>query len=442
MPSCCTSTTAANVEQKQPCKEQYLFLLEFYVRFIQSPRLAKLNEMFFVPTTVNFRFLDFRKDPELALTPVDPMFEPQAGVADDAEPFYSGRSVLFALNQDTVMDTCQEFKICMNVVKKMPEGIRPDVLVGRGQIDMSCHFAALRKELIDNTRYTGSYIPNQFPSKSFEGEILLEFEGCPCGLISVFSRLSAYGQSIITEFDAPRPAGDCGPSPARSFLFKANDPDCADQILGYKCRLISPSDCDFGNSSSDDQKKCYACQQPKLPCSPCKVGSGARLPQSCGSKKPAIEDVQNCGASQAQKCPAQVNKPMPVSSCSPDPCGGPIQTSRGPKEPCGKAVVLKVSGLIDVCGEGGSKEARVTVAGENDACDPCKAADPDFDTFVLRIGKKGLVGADEKSDIQLEMRTPKGPDRRPPVRLETREMQTEEEKAGGRKGSKGGKKKK
>lgn len=69
--------------------------------------------------------------------------------------------------------------------------------------------------------------------------------------------------------------------------------------------------------------------------------------------------------------------------------------------------------------------------------------DPEHDVFILRIGKKGLVGAGEKSDIQLEMRTPKGPERRPPVRLETREIQTEEEtKKAGKKGGKGKKKKK
>ena len=44
---------------KEACKEQYLFLLEIYVRSIESRRLAKLNEMFCVPTTVAFQFLDF-----------------------------------------------------------------------------------------------------------------------------------------------------------------------------------------------------------------------------------------------------------------------------------------------------------------------------------------------------------------------------------------------
>lgn len=68
--------------------------------------------------------------------------------------------------------------------------------------------------------------------------------------------------------------------------------------------------------------------------------------------------------------------------------------------------------------------------------------DPDHDMFVLRIGKKGLVGIGEKSDLQLEMKTPKGPERRPPIRYETREMQTDVDKKKSKKLSKDAKKKK
>jgi hypothetical protein len=86
------------------------------------------------------------------------MFEPQPGVAANIEPFYSGRSVLFALDQDSVADMCKEFRIVLNVFKKMPQDIKPDVLVGYTEIDMSIHFAALRKEIIDSSRYAGADI--------------------------------------------------------------------------------------------------------------------------------------------------------------------------------------------------------------------------------------------------------------------------------------------
>lgn len=85
-------------------------------------------------------------------------------------------------------------------------------------------------------------------------------------------------------------------------------------------------------------------------------------------------------------------------------------------------MVLKVSGLFDNDDIGG-KKPTVTVAGESTA--KGESSDPDHDIFVLRIGKKGLVGIGEKSDIQLEMKTPKGLERRPPIRYETRDMQTE-----------------
>lgn len=86
-------------------------------------------------------------------------------------------------------------------------------------------------------------------------------------------------------------------------------------------------------------------------------------------------------------------------------------------------MVLKVSGLFDN-GDIDGKKPTVTLAGESTAAKG-ESSDPDHDIFVLRIGKKGLVGIGEKSDIQLEMKTPKGLERRPPIRYETRDMQTE-----------------
>ncbi|XP_023246368.1 uncharacterized protein LOC106640823 [Copidosoma floridanum] len=411
-----TSTVDANIPPRNSCQEEYLFLLEFYVREIQSSRLAKLNEMFFVPTTVAFCFLDFNMDDGLQLTPVDPLFEPQAGIADDVESFHNGRSVLFALSREGLTNMHSEFKINMSVVKKMPADIKPDVLVGKAQIDMTPHFAALRKETIDMAKYGDSAIP------CLDDEnVALVFGGCLVGSLSVFARVSVHGQTIVTEFESPSD----DPSTASAFLFRADDRDCEGKPLGYKCRVLDPEKCDLSSLLSEDGSKdeCAVCQPPKLPCAPCRVGSGARVTS------------EGCSA------PSQ---PRPAPECQPKTACRPIQTSRGPREPCGKAVVLKVSGLIDFCEDptGKKQPARVTVAGEDEAATPADLSDPDHDVFVLRIGKKGLVGAAEKSDIQLEMRTPKGPDKRPPVRLETREMQTEEGSEGkGGKAPKGKKKK-
>lgn len=80
-----------------------------------------------------------------------------------------------------------------------------------------------------------------------------------------------------------------------------------------------------------------------------------------------------------------------------------------------------MSGLFD---NGEGQKPTVTVADESAAAKG-PPSDPDHDIFILRIGKKGLVGIGEKSDIQLEMKTPKGPERGPPIRYETREMQAD-----------------
>lgn len=100
-----------------------------------------------------------------------------------------------------------------------------------------------------------------------------------------------------------------------------------------------------------------------------------------------------------------------------------------------------MSGLFD---NGNDEKPIVTVTDESVAAKPGNPSNPGHDVFVLRIGKKGLVGIGEKSDIQLEMKTPKGPERRPPIRYETREMQTDvkEEKIKDRKKKQKKKKKK
>ena len=105
------------------------------------------------------KLIFFSQDEELQLTPVDPLFEPQSGIAESVEHFYAGRSVLFALGRDVVTDSCKEFKLRLNVVKKMPQDIRPDILVGKAVVDMTLPFAALRKEVMESERYPEADLP-------------------------------------------------------------------------------------------------------------------------------------------------------------------------------------------------------------------------------------------------------------------------------------------
>ncbi|XP_076286214.1 uncharacterized protein LOC143211940 isoform X1 [Lasioglossum baleicum] len=385
--------------------EQYLFLLEFLVHHVTGDRLAKLNQMFFVPTTISVNFLNFCKDDTIEITPVDPLFQPQAGVADDIEYFYSGRSVLFAIDHRTVMNKVLEFLVNLRVEKKMPEGLKPDVMIGEGELNMSKHFAALRKEMLQ------CWYRMAPPPKCFEGEVPLMYNDGEVGTVCMFVRISAFGQTVVTQFEAP-PNMDVD-----AYIFQSNEVD--QKSLSYKCRIIDSKDADIGRDSSQDITKggppCRVCVKEEHPCTPCGNPQGATLKPNVSARQFGGSDGYPTTVSKSQSKP---------KTCDDVHKNGLIQSSRGPVQPCGKAVVLKVSGVLDT---GQDKKPTVTVASESESADQ-GCSDPSHDVFVLRIGKKGIVGAGEKSDIQLEMRTPKGVEKGPPIRMETREMQTDEDK--------------
>ncbi|XP_066591344.1 uncharacterized protein [Prorops nasuta] len=368
--------------------EHYLFLLEFYVEKIEGSRLGKLNQMFFVPTIVSFEFLDFRRDNAIFVSPVDPLFEPQAGIADDVEYFFSGRSVLFALEQSDVTDKLLEMVIRVMVRKRMPDGLKPDILVGIGQIDVSPHFAALRKEMLQCWH---DHCP---PSKVFEGCVPLVHEQGAVGSLDIFLRISAFGQTIVTEFDAP-PSDQL----ANSYIFKKEQ--IGQPPLAYNCKVVDPENMDPTDTNGDSP--CRVCTPAKYMCAPCGRVGAAPPSNPEKIKKSATVDAQE-QQSNLRKNESFIRGKFPQA--------------------CGKAVVLKVSGLLDTDSQKKRKPC-VTVAPESEAVGPNNPPGPDHDVFILRIGKKGLVGANEKSDLQLEMRTPKKPELGPPVRLETREIQTD-----------------
>lgn len=97
---------------------------------------------------------------------------------------------------------------------------------------------------------------------------------------------------------------------------------------------------------------------------------------------------------------------------------------------------------------GGNGNGNVTVVPpvctSPDGTQYTELSDPDRDVFILRIGKKS-EGADRKSNLELELCTPKGPDLKPIPKKETRDTQYDPADAGdaggGGKGKgKGGKK--
>ncbi|XP_072745712.1 uncharacterized protein [Anoplolepis gracilipes] len=369
-------------EQVAPeaCKEHYLFLLELFVRQASGDRLAKLNQMFFVPTSVHFGFLDFVDENDLTVTPVDLLFQPQAGVANDVEIFNAGRSVLFAVDHETVTDRTVKMILKITAKKQMPDSIKPDILVGVGELDLSGQYAALRLEMLQYLK------KGVVTSKVFDGQIPLIHNENLSGNLDIFVRISGFGQTIVTELDAI--ARD-----SSTFVFSSGE---VDQVLSYKCRKMDPRTIDLCEDSSEElpSPTCPACVPERYPCVPC-------------GKLMAVEE--------RDKGDSRIAERRDTSSKS------LVRSKHDLTQPCGKPVVLKVSGLFDNGGDISGKKPTVTVADASKAGE----SDPDHDIFVLRIGKKGLVGIGEKSDIQLEMKTPKGSERRPPIRYETRDMQTE-----------------
>ncbi|KYM97916.1 PREDICTED: uncharacterized protein LOC108778052 [Cyphomyrmex costatus] len=383
-------------EQAPPsvCKEHYLLLLELYVKQASGDRLTKLNQMFFVPTSVHFGFLDFVNENDLIVTPVDPLFQPQVGIINEVEVFNVGKSVLFAIDSESVMNRAAKMILKFMVKKQIPDAVKPDVLVGTGELDLSGQYAALRIEMIQDWKNSVT------TSKEFDGQVPLIYNGTLSGNLDIFVRISGLGPMIITEFDAP-----IAQDPS-TFVFGAGE---ADQILLYKCREVDSRILDVFEDSCEDLQRpiiCPVCIPEKYPCVPC-------------GKLAAVEERNE--KMRKKRIDGMTERKLKDISSK-----GPVQYNRDPSQPCGKPVVLKVSGLFDNGDNPDGKKPTVTVAAESAATKPGDPSDPDHDIFVLRIGKKGLVGIGEKSDIQLEMKTPKGPERRPPIRYETRDMQTEE----------------
>lgn len=338
-------------------KEQYLFLLEFFVHYITGERVSKLNETLRGPTSILLQFLGIQNE-SIEITPahqqLSPLARPGIG-ARDVEKFYSGRSILFAIPQTVVVNKNAEFKINLRVYKKMPADIHPDVLIGTGELDITNEFAGLRKEMFDCWNCD---VP---PPKNYEGPVEIYHNNQLAAFVLAYVRISSFGQSIVTAFDAP--ATETG-----SYIFRSEVMD--QEALAYNCRLVSQSLFNLkANQRSNFQLDPPFCRENYCP------------RQNGGDKDDSGGD--NTAQARSFESPAPPSQPL----------------------------VLKVSGMID-------KEGNFNEDSHQDG---------DFDVFVLRIGKKGLVSEEEKSDIQIELRTPKAFVDTLPVRCETREIQTEEE---------------
>ncbi|KAL0102325.1 hypothetical protein PUN28_018691 [Cardiocondyla obscurior] len=386
------NNTLDDHEQNPPrvYKELCLLLLELYVKQASGDRLAELNQMFSVPTSIYFEILDFVDENDLTLTSVDPFFQSQVDVVNEVQVFNVGKSVLFAIDSETAMNPIIKMILKIKVKKQMPDDIKPDVLVGTGELDLSKQFAALRIEMMQDW--------NNITSKEFDGQIPLIYNGKLSANLDIFVRISSLGQINVTEFDIPTTDD---PS---TFVFGTRE---ANQRSSYKCREVNSRSIDILKNSSQDLQKSvtYSTYMPeKYSCVPC-------------GKLGAVEEIEYKTKKEKKDNIAEKKLANILSKSS-------LRCS--PYQPYSKSVVLKISRLFDTDEDNENRrKPTVTVVTESEATKSSDSPDLDHDIFVLRIGKKGLVGVGEKADIQLEMKTPKGPEKRPPIRYETRDTQTE-----------------
>ncbi|KAK0180803.1 hypothetical protein PV327_003148 [Microctonus hyperodae] len=385
-----SSSSSRNSINNSMHKNEYLFLLEFFVHSITGERLAKLNQMFPLPTSIFLHFFNMNNN-DVEVKPVDQKFLQSSGDSSikNTEHFYSGRSVLFALPYRIVVDKNTELKISITICKIMPVGQKPDITVATGELDMTEQFAGLRKEMFNCWHHD---IP---PPKCFEGDVQLNYQNEPAAVALIFARISAFGQSIITEFESP-----CYNSTSSSFIFKGDEK--YDKTVAYKCQIVRQGQMNISKDSLVSNRL--------IKKSSIFSHNNVHLNQITSDKN--IITQKNQGDYEISKSKVTVKSIENKDKI--------VQSHRDKLDkPCGNPVVLKVSGLL-MDENGNVNKPTVTVGDESDKTD-------DHDVFILRIGKKGIVGEGEKSDIQLEMRTPKGPIKRPPIRYETREIQTDVE---------------
>lgn len=276
-------TLISDIHEQAPpqiCKENYLFLLELYVKQASSDRLVKLNQMFFVPTSVHFEFLDFVDENDLMVTPIDSLFQSQIGIVNKSEVFNVGKSILFAIDSEAITNLMVKMILKITVKKQMPNAIKPDVLVGSGELDLSNQYAALLMEMMQYCKN------NVTTSKEFDGQVPLIYNGNLSGNLDIFVRISGLGQIIVTEFDTPI-ARD-----SSTFIFGTGE---ANQLykVSYK-REVDTTDV-FGDSCEDLQKPITsACIPEKYPCVPCgKLGAVEERDEKIRKKRDGIERKLN-----------------------------------------------------------------------------------------------------------------------------------------------------
>lgn len=452
-----------------------LFLLEFLVDNLKLEGGCECDKP---PgeTCVSFQFLD--NDP---LDVCENDFGPKG--KNGNSDVKTGKSCLFSLTSEQAEDATRQFDVYVSVFRKMKPGWLPETMsIGNTIISVADVF----NELLDSvgcgcdTSPCAKTMKDKFTITNASNEEI--------GTIDVYIRMSCFGKLIVTQFQMN--LAD------KSVLFKDKEGHSMYRYKKAKKQERGLDECDVGCPEAArppppgpggmtpcnpgcPQVPCQPPQSPyQTPCIECGEAQRQMMMQSQMQQQPAcaVQQPMDNPAACYQEIGASMggnaltirvhkngNKVEKTGGDSMDPnedyccCSDGNANQQQPQQNGGSCPIDPRSYNLNT-GGGNTSPFSLKMGGNGNANNNvtivppvCTAPDgtqyteisnPDKDVFILRIGKKS-EGADKKSNLELELCTPKGPDLKPTPKKETRDTQYDESdvgSAGGGGGKKGGKK--
>lgn len=101
--------------------------------------------------------------------------------------------MIFPVSTDLLTDKLADLIVNLTVLKRNPEN--NDIVVGKGTLDLTKEFLAIRKEVIDFGKVL------EIPSQVFQGDVELVHDGESVGNANIFVRISSPGQCAVTALD-------------------------------------------------------------------------------------------------------------------------------------------------------------------------------------------------------------------------------------------------
>ncbi|CAG9558306.1 unnamed protein product [Danaus chrysippus] len=433
-----------------------LFLLEVLVDkivFVKSPC---------------FSDKDFRTCVNIECPGVEPLEicddEPNACVAKSSGPFIklfnNGKSCLFSLKQSEISAALNKFPVQVTVYKSLPCGCLPTkIIMGECTIDMTKEFVEARNTFLeDPTNVSYQALKDSFrivgPDDAETGEIVM------------FLRISCFGNMIITRFQGPGGPPNIGGRKSSTIVDRSCTPRKDFQSMQDPCACGAARGLSSGAGAAGGRGQpcnvsggsgvCPPARDPynSMPCQdlddPCYCSGPKQEPkqqmvcrntdQYClhvpkGRSKQFEEIGTNLGGNELKiKVPAHASiiKKISQTHCSMQ-CPYSKGTNDGPcLPPCGKNQISLALPSEAICCQGANpagtqfscttegclqavKHGQQSALARGDVKQNAPAELTNQDVFVLKVAKTAMQG-DRKCKVELELVTPKGPDKKLPVK--------------------------